>query len=280
MAAVRWSADAACATADPDLFFPDEDTTDEQIAMAKQICSGCPVREACLRDAIQHQDRDAICGGLTPEERVSVQGGLKRRAGKPTPRQLAVQHGQYVLTCLVDWQMSVARVAEELGATRSAVYYAYMMLVPAAKGVVRSKRLSAIEELLVTSKECLRSLERRGLSQSEIATVLESTQSVVSACLKILRHRDEAVLRLSQDGQDGMARLQAEEMRVHVESGVGLRVDEVVAAAGRKILRMQGEGVPLRKIAAEIGINRESVRLAYRQMTTRTLNQNEMGEAA
>jgi predicted transcriptional regulator len=197
---------------------------------------------------------------------------------------MAVQHGHYVLTGLVDWQMTLAEVAEELGSTPTAVYYAYLMLVPAPPGRARSKKPTAIETLLTNSKECLKALQRRGLSQSEIATVLGTVQSVVSACLLILRHREEAVLRLSRDGQDGLKRLQAEELRIHVESGVGLTVEDVIEVAGRKILRMHGEGTPLRHVALELGLCRETVRRAYLQMTkpqgVRVLTQNEMEEAA
>lgn len=281
----NWRARAACATADPDLFFPEKDTPAERISEAKQICAACPVRQACLEDAIRRGEPDAICGGLTPAQRAQIRSAPARRPGKASPRAIAVQHGTYLLTGLVEWQMSVKQMADELGSTPSAVYYAYLLLVPAGPGRVRNKRPSAIEQMLATSKECLKSLERRGLSQSEIGTVLKTSQSIVSACLAILRHRDEAARRLSRNGQDGMRRLQDAELRVHVESGVGLSVDDVINAAGRSILRMHGEGLTLRQIAAALDLNREGVRKAYQQMTTRetvvsTLTRNQMEEAA
>jgi DNA-binding transcriptional regulator YhcF (GntR family) len=53
--------------------------------------------------------------------------------------------------------------------------------------------------------------------------------------------------------------------------------------AGREIRARQAEGVPLRQIALDLGINRESVRQAYQQMTTmrsKSLTQNDMRSAA
>jgi DNA-binding transcriptional regulator YhcF (GntR family) len=63
-------------------------------------------------------------------------------------------------------------------------------------------------------------------------------------------------------------------------------VNEVIAIEGEAILRMyrNGSGLTLRETAERLGLCRETVRLAYRQMTTqqvvKDLTQNEMGEAA
>jgi WhiB family redox-sensing transcriptional regulator len=129
-----WNAQAACATADPDLFFPEPGTPAERIAEAKQICARCPVRQACLEDALRRGEPDAICGGLTARERhraVRLGGGSGRvrRVGKASARQLAVKHGAHLLVSLVEWRMYVPRVAETLGSTPMAVYRAYLMLV-------------------------------------------------------------------------------------------------------------------------------------------------------
>jgi hypothetical protein len=40
--------DAACATADPDLFFPRQ-RRDPQIGAAKGVCAYCPVKDECLQ---------------------------------------------------------------------------------------------------------------------------------------------------------------------------------------------------------------------------------------
>ncbi len=59
---------AACTTADPDLFFPEDgDTFSER--RAKMICAGCPVRAMCLAGAIERSEPYGIFGGLSAEER-------------------------------------------------------------------------------------------------------------------------------------------------------------------------------------------------------------------
>ncbi|WP_371481981.1 WhiB family transcriptional regulator [Kitasatospora sp. NBC_00315] len=59
---------AACTTADPDLFFPEDgDTWSER--RAKMICAGCPVRAMCLAGALDRSEPYGIFGGLSAEER-------------------------------------------------------------------------------------------------------------------------------------------------------------------------------------------------------------------
>jgi WhiB family redox-sensing transcriptional regulator len=280
-----WTTQAACATADPDLFFPEPGASAERIREAKEICSSCPVKQACLEDAMRRGEEQAICGGLTANERQELSGSPRgRRPGKTSGRQLAVKHGAYLLTSLVQWRKSVDQVAAELGSTRVAVYCAYLMLVPARPGRTRNKRPSAIEEMLATKKECLKTLDRRGLSHTDISLMLETSQSMVSACLAVLRQREAAVIELSRDGRDGLQRLQDEELRVRLEAGVALTVQDVIEIAGPAIWRMHGQGQGLRSVALELGLNREAVRKAYHEMTSsrgsRALTQNELGAAA
>lgn len=67
----HWITMAACRSADPDLFFPAAKAgqSTEQIARAKAVCAGCPVRRQCLAFALQTRQADGIWGGLTREER-------------------------------------------------------------------------------------------------------------------------------------------------------------------------------------------------------------------
>lgn len=71
-----WLEHAACKTT-PETMFPDSNTGG--IAAAKLICRRCPVRLACLRDAIRTgDDQHGIRGGLKPEERRKVAAKINR----------------------------------------------------------------------------------------------------------------------------------------------------------------------------------------------------------
>jgi len=66
-----WRRHAECRTADPEAFFPAAEVGpayDEQVAVAKAICAGCPVRTACLEFALTALAH-GIAGGLTADER-------------------------------------------------------------------------------------------------------------------------------------------------------------------------------------------------------------------
>jgi WhiB family redox-sensing transcriptional regulator len=61
--------DAACKGSDPDLFFPPPGRgASKQSATAKQVCSSCPARTACLSWALA-DNVHGIWGGTTEEER-------------------------------------------------------------------------------------------------------------------------------------------------------------------------------------------------------------------
>jgi WhiB family redox-sensing transcriptional regulator len=63
--------DAACGEQDLELFYPEPgDTATEQAA--KQVCTGCPIRQPCLEMALVTGDQHAILGGTTPAERVPM----------------------------------------------------------------------------------------------------------------------------------------------------------------------------------------------------------------
>lgn len=68
-----WWEDAACRTADPELFFPTRELPREQRRAAereaKSICSRCPVIAECLQAALERDERHGIWGGLLPRER-------------------------------------------------------------------------------------------------------------------------------------------------------------------------------------------------------------------
>jgi hypothetical protein len=63
-----WHRRAACASADPDLFFPPQGDR-WTVLNAKQVCAGCPVRQRCADEAIDDDSLHGVWGGLTAEER-------------------------------------------------------------------------------------------------------------------------------------------------------------------------------------------------------------------
>lgn len=67
----EWWRTAACADAEPELFFPISATaaSKAQVSRAKLICASCPVRPDCLSYALDHRQEQGIWGGLTEEER-------------------------------------------------------------------------------------------------------------------------------------------------------------------------------------------------------------------
>ena len=68
-----WREEALCATTDPELFFMDSEGG-SSYQTARRLCASCPVREACLDDAMAYEAsaagrRYGMYGGLTPKER-------------------------------------------------------------------------------------------------------------------------------------------------------------------------------------------------------------------
>jgi hypothetical protein len=79
----HWRADALCGQVDAELFFPTADrgaVFEAQVAAAKRVCAGCPVRARCLDWALRALP-EGIAGGLTPGERQA----LRRRRGLGEP---------------------------------------------------------------------------------------------------------------------------------------------------------------------------------------------------
>ena len=75
-AAPDWTG-AACIGHDPEIWYPDP-TDIIGTREAVDICQACPVRQACLEQAMREEPaggRHGIRGGLTPEERRKIAGG-------------------------------------------------------------------------------------------------------------------------------------------------------------------------------------------------------------
>lgn len=64
-----WRSRAICCGVDPDLFFCEGA---EDVAAAKLVCQGCPVRRPCLLEALEGGVAHGVWGGLTADERRGV----------------------------------------------------------------------------------------------------------------------------------------------------------------------------------------------------------------
>jgi WhiB family transcriptional regulator, redox-sensing transcriptional regulator len=79
-----WREKAACADEDEAVFFPVVETGSNARSMywpAKMVCSGCPVRAACLEHALTEPEYYGMWGGLTPQERQEIRVGRRPRRG-------------------------------------------------------------------------------------------------------------------------------------------------------------------------------------------------------
>lgn len=86
---MTWRADAECAGAPDELFFPPTTSAaagpvpDWRWLNARAICAVCPVIAECAEDALRHEEW-GFRGGLTPAEQAS----LRRRAARArAPRE-------------------------------------------------------------------------------------------------------------------------------------------------------------------------------------------------
>jgi WhiB family redox-sensing transcriptional regulator len=69
----EWTRDALCAQTDPDAWFPEKG---DRNAAALAVCNGipggrppCPVREKCLKYALDNDERWGIWAGTTQKDR-------------------------------------------------------------------------------------------------------------------------------------------------------------------------------------------------------------------
>jgi WhiB family redox-sensing transcriptional regulator len=92
--ATDWRATGACASADPELFFPlatGVAVAADQVRKAQRICAECGVRQQCLDFAMRNGEMHGVWGGTTPEERIRARRALlrRRRANRSWQRQAA-----------------------------------------------------------------------------------------------------------------------------------------------------------------------------------------------
>ncbi|MFE0786906.1 WhiB family transcriptional regulator [Streptomyces mutabilis] len=81
----NWREHAECRTEDPDLFFPIGTTGPAalQTEQAKAVCRRCPVREQCLRWALDTGQSIGVWGGTSEMERRALKRreAVRRKAG-------------------------------------------------------------------------------------------------------------------------------------------------------------------------------------------------------
>lgn len=68
----NWRNFAACASVDPEAFFPNKGGSTRE---AKDICAKCEVRDFCLEEALENDERFGVWGGLTEQERKKLKAG-------------------------------------------------------------------------------------------------------------------------------------------------------------------------------------------------------------
>lgn len=79
-----WWSRAACATADPEIFFPISNSGPalRQVSRAKAVCARCQIQQECLRYALDAGSIQGVWGGTTEEERQRL-ARRERRARVP-----------------------------------------------------------------------------------------------------------------------------------------------------------------------------------------------------
>lgn len=82
--APAWHADALCAQADPEAWFPEKGGSTRE---AKAICGRCPVAAECVDDALTREERFGVWGGLSERERRRI----LRRMQAAQPHDLDTQ---------------------------------------------------------------------------------------------------------------------------------------------------------------------------------------------
>lgn len=80
-----WRSHARCKEVGPDFMHP---VYEQDIAPAKAVCRGCPVRDECLSSAIENNEDLGVRGGLSERERSRLTGRRRfANARRMTPHE-------------------------------------------------------------------------------------------------------------------------------------------------------------------------------------------------
>ncbi len=63
-----WREQAICIDMPPGFFYPER--SHEKAAAAKAVCATCPVRQECLDEAIENNEKYGVWGGMDTTERM------------------------------------------------------------------------------------------------------------------------------------------------------------------------------------------------------------------
>jgi len=75
-----WWEQAACRSADPDLFFPVSAGSAgfSELAAAKSVCASCAIRRRCLEYALDTRQDHGVWGGTSEDERRAIVASRSR----------------------------------------------------------------------------------------------------------------------------------------------------------------------------------------------------------
>lgn len=82
-----WMEEAACRTADPELFFPiGDENAARQARAAIAVCDRCAVQSHCLIYALRTNQKNGIWGGKTEHERATLRRSIRARERRAAAR--------------------------------------------------------------------------------------------------------------------------------------------------------------------------------------------------
>ncbi|WP_433893064.1 WhiB family transcriptional regulator [Streptomyces sp. CA-111067] len=99
----RWRENAACREVGAAFFFPSDEPEEQPLystGRARAVCAGCPVRSACLDDAMAREGtagrhgRAGVWGGLSPSQRAALARARAPRQG-PVPSRVEEIQGRH-----------------------------------------------------------------------------------------------------------------------------------------------------------------------------------------
>lgn len=90
-----WHTQALCIGVDPAVFFPGSGVNGRA---AKRICMACPVRAACLAEALRCGDEHGIRGGTSAKERSKLRASVSSPVDQPATKSPVTRHGYSAYT--------------------------------------------------------------------------------------------------------------------------------------------------------------------------------------